>query len=155
MERTNFLIFKNRYCHFSSLGLKEVEKECRSLKIPFHVLRGEAKDVLVDFVKTNNVGAVVTDFSPLRVPMGWVKDVQKALPEGVFFCRADAHNVVPAWIASTEMETAAFKMRAKLEPKLPTYLTEFPPVIPHPVASSIKAQVVQKCFVLKFSVNVS
>ena len=45
------------------------------LKIPFKLLLGLAKDRLPQLVKELSVSAVVCDFSPLRVPMGWVKDV--------------------------------------------------------------------------------
>ena len=45
------------------------------MKIPFKLLLGLAKDRLPQLVKELSVSAVVCDFSPLRVPMGWVKDV--------------------------------------------------------------------------------
>ena len=46
-----------------------------ALKIPFNLLLGLAKDRLPQLVKEHSVSAVVCDFSPLRVPLGWVKDV--------------------------------------------------------------------------------
>ena len=45
------------------------------LKIPFKLLQGLAKDRLPQLVKELAISAVVCDFAPLRVPMGWVKDV--------------------------------------------------------------------------------
>ena len=44
------------------------------LKIPFNLLTGLAKDRLPQLVKEHSISAVVCDFSPLRVPVGWVKD---------------------------------------------------------------------------------
>lgn len=45
------------------------------LRIPFKLLEGLAKDRMPQLVKELSVAAVVCDFSPLRVPLGWVKDV--------------------------------------------------------------------------------
>jgi deoxyribodipyrimidine photo-lyase len=62
-----------------------VAEECQELDIEFHLLLGEAKVALPEFVKKSMVGCVVTDMSPLRVPKSWVTSVQKALPEKVGF----------------------------------------------------------------------
>ena len=45
------------------------------LKIPFKLLQGLAKGRLPQLVKELTISAVICDFAPLRVPMGWVKDV--------------------------------------------------------------------------------
>jgi len=66
-----FLEATYRHYAFMLKGLKEAEQECRQLGISFHLLTGYAKDVLPVFVKDNNLRAVVTDFSPLRVPREW------------------------------------------------------------------------------------
>ena len=57
------------------------------LDIPFHLLIGYAKDVLPKFVKDNKIGGLVTDFSPLREPRNWVKDVASGLPSSIPFCQ--------------------------------------------------------------------
>ena len=62
-------------------------QECRGLNIPFHLLMGEAKSVLPAFVKEHSIGAVVTDFSPLRTPMTWVSQVKDTLLDNVLFCK--------------------------------------------------------------------
>ncbi|CAG0913579.1 unnamed protein product [Notodromas monacha] len=129
---TKFMDATIRHFRFMLGGLREVEEECRSLKIPFHVLLGEAKSSLIEFVEEHQLGTVVTDFSPLHVPMSWVENVKSSLPDEVDLIRVDAHNVVPAWVTSNGMEPAAFKIRAKLEPKLDEFLTQFPPAIKHP-----------------------
>jgi len=64
-----------------------VESECRSLNIPFYILKGKAEDTLPAFVKEHKIGAVVTDFSPLRVPAKWVESVKKTLPKDIPFCQ--------------------------------------------------------------------
>ena len=60
-------------------GLREVELECRLLNIPFHLLSGQAKDVLPEFVRANKVGLVVCDFWPLRGPLAWIADLTPKL----------------------------------------------------------------------------
>ena len=64
-----------------------MEKECSQLDISFHLLSGPASTSLVQFVKEHQVGAIVTDFSPLRVPRQWLEDVIKAVPKDVSVCQ--------------------------------------------------------------------
>lgn len=127
-----FLDATIRQFGFMLKGLEEVEKECRKLDISFHLLMGEAKTVLPAFVKEKNIGGVVTDFSPLRMPTKWVEEMAKELPENVPFCQVDAHNIVPCWEASPKLEYSARTIRTKIHNVLSDYLTEFPPVVAHP-----------------------
>ena len=60
-------------------------QECKSLDIQFHLLRGEPELTLPGFVKSWNVGAVVTDFNPLRLPLQWTEKVKKELPDDIPF----------------------------------------------------------------------
>ncbi|CAH1780581.1 unnamed protein product [Owenia fusiformis] len=126
-----FLEATIRQFGFMLKGLQQVEKDCKELSISFHLLIGYAKDVLPQFIEENNIGAMVTDFSPLRVPSQWVKDVSEQLGKTPF-CQVDAHNVVPCWEASPKLEYGARTIRSKINNQLSTYLTEFPPVIKHP-----------------------
>ncbi|XP_050417837.1 deoxyribodipyrimidine photo-lyase isoform X2 [Patella vulgata] len=126
-----FLEATIRQFSFMLKGLQEVEEECRDLNIPFHLLVGYARDVLPQFVSENKIGGVVTDFSPLRVPMAWVEDVKNQLPKDVPFSQVDAHNLVPCWEASPKLEYGARTIRNKIHNQLSQYLTEFPPVIKH------------------------
>ncbi|KAF2359012.1 DNA photolyase class 2 [Trinorchestia longiramus] len=121
-----------RHYTFMIQGLKEVESDCKELGIPFHLLLGQAKDVLPSFVTSNDVGGVVTDYSPLKTPKQWVADVLSNIPEDIPLCQVDGHNVVPVWEASPKQEYAARTIRRKITDKLSKYLTEFPPLIPHP-----------------------
>ncbi|XP_055627562.1 deoxyribodipyrimidine photo-lyase [Toxorhynchites rutilus septentrionalis] len=134
-----FLDATIRHFKFMLKGLEEVASECESLNINFHMLSGLAKDTIPKFVKEHRMGAVVSDFSPLRVPMQWVDDVSKALPADVPFCQVDAHNIVPLWVTSDKQEYAARTIRNKVNNNLNTYLTEFPPVIKHAHKASFKA----------------
>nr|XP_054771038.1 deoxyribodipyrimidine photo-lyase-like [Lytechinus pictus] len=129
-----------RHYNFLLEGLKEVSQELHQLDIPFHLLTGYAKDVLPGFIKGHGLGAVVTDFSPLRTPRQWVNDVKDELPKNIAFCQVDAHNVVPCWEASEKLEYGARTIRPKITKQLTTYLTEFPPVVCHPFEVKTKAE---------------
>ncbi|XP_046571771.1 LOW QUALITY PROTEIN: deoxyribodipyrimidine photo-lyase-like [Haliotis rubra] len=137
-----FLEATIRQFGFMLKGLQEVEQECKTLNISFHLLIGYAKDVLPDFVKSNNIGGVVTDFSPLRTPMTWVTDVKERLPKDIPMCQIDAHNVVPCWEASPKLEYGARTIRKKNHDKLPEFLTAFPPVCKHPHDAKVKSELV-------------
>lgn len=129
-----FLDATIRHFGFMCRGLKEVEQDCTSLRIPFHLLRGSAADVLPQFLRDHGAAAVVTDMSPLRVPRRWVEDVgaslAKATPALPLY-QVDAHNIVPIWSASDKQEYAARTMRPKIEALLPKFFTEFPELPPN------------------------
>ncbi|XP_043926648.1 deoxyribodipyrimidine photo-lyase-like [Protopterus annectens] len=135
-----FLDATIRHFGFMLKGLQEVAEECKDLNIPFHLLIGYAKNKLPQFIKDHNIGGMVTDFSPLRVPLQWVQDVKENLPKDVPFVQVDAHNLVPCWIASDKLEYGARTIRRKIHDKLPQFLTEFPPVICHPYTANFKEQ---------------
>ncbi|XP_064638819.1 deoxyribodipyrimidine photo-lyase-like isoform X2 [Lineus longissimus] len=126
-----FLDATIRHFRFMLKGLREVEQECQSQGISFHLLTGYASEVLPKFVRDHNIGGVVTDFSPLRGPRKWVEDVREVLPDDVPLCQVDAHNIVPCWIASPKLEYGARTIRKKIHEQLPLFLTEFPPIIKH------------------------
>lgn len=59
------------------------KQECKALNVQFHLLHGSAAEVLPGFVSSHSLGAVVTDFSPLREPLQWLEDVEKRLPTDI------------------------------------------------------------------------
>ena len=114
---------------FMVRGLKEVEEECAALGIPFYLLRGNAQDTVPEFAQAHQAGLVVTDYCPIRITREWregVADKLKPLP----VLDVDAHNVVPVWEASPKQEVGARTLRPKITKLLPTYLTDFPLVVP-------------------------
>ncbi|XP_053685313.1 deoxyribodipyrimidine photo-lyase [Sabethes cyaneus] len=133
-----FLEATIRHYKFMLKGLEHVAKDCENLDIHFHMLTGMARNTVPKFVRDQEIGAVVCDFSPLRIPMQWVEEVGKALPSEVPFCQVDAHNIVPLWVTSDKQEYAARTIRSKINKNLDTYLTEFPPVIKHPYKETIR-----------------
>ncbi|KAM6989979.1 CPD photolyase [Tautogolabrus adspersus] len=124
--------------HFSFMlkGLKEVAKECKTLDIQFHLLHGSAGEVLPDFVSDRGLGAVVTDFCPLREQMQWLEDVKKRLPKDIPLLQVDAHNIVPCWVASPKREYSARTIRGKITKLLPEFLTDLPLVEKHPYTAT-------------------
>lgn len=85
----SFLNASIRYYKFLLKGLMQLEKECQELDINFHLLKGEPGVSILNFVKTYKMGAVITDFYPLKLPMSWIDDVQKNLPEDIPFCQVN------------------------------------------------------------------
>ncbi|XP_066565183.1 CPD photolyase isoform X2 [Amia ocellicauda] len=135
-----FLDATIRQFDFLLRGLEEVAKECSALGLEFHLLQGCAGERLPRFVQELGVGAVVTDFSPLRVPLQWVEEVKKALPRDIPLIQVDAHNVVPCWVASNKQEYSAKTIRNKINSKLPEFLKEFPLMAKHPHCASKPAE---------------
>lgn len=127
-------------------------------------------EVLPGFVSERRLGAVVTDFSPLREPLKWLDGLKKKFPKDVpliqvngflnctfiladFFVsrclkskarcllQVDAHNIVPCWVASPKLEYAARTIRGKITKQLPEFLTDFPLVGKHPHTAEQPAEV--------------
>lgn len=121
-----------RHCRFLAKGLAELESECQALNIRFHVLRGSPSREILRFVEKHEIGAVVADFSPLKLPLRWLQELRQNLPPDVPLCQVDAHNVVPCWQASDKLEYSARTIRKKITSQLEEFLTEFPPVTRHP-----------------------
>ncbi|XP_030608569.1 CPD photolyase isoform X2 [Archocentrus centrarchus] len=125
-----------RHYSFMLKGLKEVAKECKHLNIQFHLLHGAPGNVLPGFASDHSLGAVVTDFSPLREPLQWLEDVKKKLPQDIPFIQVDAHNIVPCWVASPKLEYSARTIRGKITNLLSEFLTDFPLVEKHPYTAA-------------------
>ncbi|XP_072297307.1 CPD photolyase isoform X2 [Eucyclogobius newberryi] len=138
------------YRHFSFLlkGLEEGSQELNSLGIEFHLLHGPPGDVLPGFVSDRSLGAVVTDFSPLREPLQWLEDIKKKLSKDIPFIQVDAHNIVPCWEASPKLEYAARTIRGKINKVLPEFLTDFPLVKKHSYTATRTAKQVDWAKVL-------
>jgi hypothetical protein len=50
-------------------------------------LFSQSQECVPELVNRLNLDAVVTDFSPLRVPLSWLTNVKKKLPDGIPFCQ--------------------------------------------------------------------
>lgn len=129
-----FLDANTRHYNFLVKGLQEIETECKSLNISFHLFHENGGIEVPKFVRKYSMGAVVIDFCPLRVPMGWVEQLKNDVPSDIPIIQIDAHNIVPVWVTSDKQEYAARTIRNKIVSKLPQYLTEYPPLNKHPHA---------------------
>lgn len=87
-----FLDATLRHYKFLLGGLKEVDSDLKNLDIQFHLLHGEPNTVVIDFIKKYEIGVLITDFFPLRLPMFWVNDILKKLPKNVAFCQVSNCN---------------------------------------------------------------
>jgi deoxyribodipyrimidine photo-lyase len=126
-----FLGATSRQFHFMLRGLKEVEQNLRQLNIPFFLLHGNPENEIPQFLNAHDAGALVSDFSPLRINKDWKRSVaeQIAIP----FYEVDAHNIVPCWIASPKQEWAAYTFRPKVHRLLAEFLEQFPDPQENPV----------------------
>ncbi|XP_014368761.2 deoxyribodipyrimidine photo-lyase-like [Papilio machaon] len=131
-----YLDVSMRQLYFLMKGLERVAEECKRLNISFHLLKSCDYYVLSKWIIEHKIGAVVCDFSPLRVPKNCLEEVKKKIKKEVPLVQVDAHNIIPCWIASEKQELTVWGMRNKINSKLDEYLTEFPPVIKHPYTSS-------------------
>jgi deoxyribodipyrimidine photo-lyase len=123
-----FLDATLRQYHFMIEGLKETEIALRKKGIPFHLLKGDCLETVPDLAKKLDCCAVVTDMSPLRVPVMWSEGVGSKLDKdfNVPLYQVDAHNVVPVWKCSEKQEYAARTIRKKVHQGMAKYFTEFP-----------------------------
>lgn len=149
-----FLEATIRQYGFMIKGLAEVEQTLRAKNIPMHLLMGDPVVNIPKFAQEHEAMLVVADFSPLRVPLGWVKSVAAVLDSGLTsktsngtssssstsssakkdkvyipLVQVDAHNIVPCWVASPKLEYGARTIRTKIQSKLTEYLTPIPPLL--------------------------
>lgn len=121
-----FLGATTRQYEFMLKGLQEVEASLAKYRIPLFVRIGEPDKEIAKFADTHHVGAVVSDFDPLRIKRAWHTRAGKALSCALF--EVDAHNVVPCRAASPKREFGAYTLRPKIRKVLSHFLTDFPKV---------------------------
>jgi deoxyribodipyrimidine photo-lyase len=117
---------------FMLKGLRQLANDLAHLNIPFFLVTGDPAQELVRFAEDYRIGAMVSDFSPLRLVRNWKSAVAARI--GVALEEVDAHNIVPCWVASAKAEYGAYTLRPKLLRQLPEFLQDFPPLSRHPVA---------------------
>jgi deoxyribodipyrimidine photo-lyase len=114
-----------RHFDFILRGLEIVEQKLQALNIPFCViLNNNVSVALKEFIRQNNVTAVVSDFDPLQHKQKWINDINTV--EGVAHYEVDTHNIVPCRKASPKAEFGAYTLRPKIKRLLPEFLTGFP-----------------------------
>ena len=119
-----FLGSLSRNLIFMLKGLQELEKDLSDLNISFVIMEGLASDIIPRFIADNEIGMIITDFSPLNIKASWIEEI---LPNiDITFYEIDAHNIIPCWFASNKQEYAASTFRPKVRKGLYVFLEEFP-----------------------------
>jgi deoxyribodipyrimidine photo-lyase len=131
-----FLGATKRQYGFMLKGLQEVEQDLAQMSIPFYLLTGSPKEEIPKYVAKYAIGALVTDFDPLRIKKGWKEGVSDKI--GIPFYEVDAHNIVPCRIASPKQEYGAYTFRPKIKRALPEFLQDFPAPQKHPISQQGK-----------------
>jgi deoxyribodipyrimidine photo-lyase len=120
----NFLGATIRQYGFMLDGLASVERALEERGISFYLLEGDPGKTLAEFAGHHRVGAMVSDFDPLRIKRRWKATLAKVLD--VAFFEVDAHNIVPCWQVSDKQEYAAYTIRPKIHRALPEFRDGFP-----------------------------
>lgn len=120
-----------RHYSFMLKGLGEVERSLAEKGIGFELILGDPPISLANYVNTNNISILVSDFDPLKVKREWKDSLNKriAIPHH----EVDAHNIVPCWIASDKPEFGAYTIRPKIKKHLPEFLSDFPEILSNPI----------------------
>jgi deoxyribodipyrimidine photo-lyase len=116
-----------RHYDFMLKGLRETETALRKLNVPFFLLNGQPEQTVPNFARKMFAGAVVTDFTPLRIGRLWREKVARSLE--IPLIEVDSRNIVPCWVASEKAEFAARTFRPKINRMLNEYLDPFPEVV--------------------------
>ncbi|MBN2521473.1 MAG: deoxyribodipyrimidine photo-lyase, partial [Bacteroidales bacterium] len=122
----DFLEAGYRQYDFMIKGLQKIEYKLEEKNIPFYILSGNPKKSIVQFLKSINAGALITDFDPLKIKRKWQSEVNKLI--NIPFYLVDAHNIVSCWQTSQKQEFGAYTIRPKIIRKLNEYLDNFPEI---------------------------
>jgi deoxyribodipyrimidine photo-lyase len=118
-----------RQYDFMLAGLRETEQALKRLDIPFRLLTGEPGAVIPRLAREKGLGCIVTDFNPLRLNLEWKQKLVGRLKVPLY--EVDAHNIVPAWVASDKQEYGAYTIRPKINRLLADFLEDFPAMRRH------------------------
>jgi deoxyribodipyrimidine photo-lyase len=126
--------------HFEFLlgSLAETEASLRGAGIPLIALRGNPGTEVARFARGLDAALVVTDFDPLRIKRGWIRELLDGCQAPVN--EVDSRNIVPARVASDHREFMARTIRSKISRLLPEFLDDFPdlPRHPHPWTGPVR-----------------
>jgi deoxyribodipyrimidine photo-lyase len=125
-----FLHGGKRQLEFKTAALRELESDCLKKHIPFRILVDETgtetATKVLSYADSIGAGAIVTDFSPLRISRRWSDVVRKKATIPVI--GVDTHNIVPVWAVSNKQEFGAYTLRPKLHRLLPQFMDMFPAI---------------------------
>ncbi|TKB07270.1 deoxyribodipyrimidine photo-lyase [Desulforhopalus sp. IMCC35007] len=116
---------------FMLTGINDLPKRLAPLNIGWTMLQGPPEKSLPAFLHQIDAHAFVCDFDPLRIKQQWKQKLISNL--NLPFYEVDAHNIIPAWTISEKKEYAAYTIRPKIKRLLADFLTDFPPLVRHPI----------------------
>ena len=131
------LDFDSPIYRFMGGGIKYMIKRARTLNLNLTIRQGDPCVIVPRYVNEIGAGALVTDFSPLRQMRAWRDKIAASISVKTF--EVDAHNIVPAWIASEKQEWGAYTIRPKIHRLLPRYLISFP-ALPIPATGNVSIE---------------
>ena len=120
-----------RQYQFLFEGLKEVHRDLIKLQIGFYLLEGLSHTEIPKFIEKQNVGHLVTDFTPLNIYRNRLSKVVNKIDIPV--TQVDTHNIIPVWETSDKKEYAAYTIRPKIKRLLDDFLIEIPELKWHPI----------------------
>ncbi len=135
----NYLGGIGRQWQFKMAALSELEADLAKLNIPIVITLEKTSDgisELEQWLAKHKVGAVVTDFNPLKISQSWVNQLREKLT--VPFFEVDAHNIVPCWFVSQKQEFGAYTLRPKINKLLPDFLASCPELKPLPKSNFLE-----------------
>lgn len=118
-----------RKLDFMIKGLEEVKTELKEKNIEFKIIF-KTENEYIDYLKTMDIGCLVTDFSPLNED----KRLTELISENInaAFYEVDSHNIVPCRYISKVQEYSAATLRVKVKRLIGEFLTEYPEIEKHP-----------------------
>jgi deoxyribodipyrimidine photo-lyase len=119
-------------------GLQETEKKLSEKNIPFFLILGSPEKEIPRFTVQHEIGALITDFDPLRLKKAWKQSVLDKVDIPVY--EVDAHNIIPCWIASPKQEFAAYTFRPKVKRQWLEFMDNFPNLKKHPFSWGKKSE---------------
>ena len=122
----SFLEATLRQFDFMLKGLAETAENAAKKKFPFYIFQGHPEVTITTFIEQNNIGALFTDFNPLKLISESKQKLIKKINIPVY--EVDSQNIVPTWIASPKKEFGAYTLRPKIKKLLPEYLENIPTI---------------------------
>lgn len=122
-----------RHYNFMLSGLEEVARSLSENGINFTILKGEPSSILANYINSNDISLLVSDFDPLKVKRDWKETLNSLIT--IPHHEVDAHNIIPCWIASEKLEFGAYTLRPKIKKHLPEFLSDFPEIKNNPISS--------------------
>lgn len=115
---------------FMVQGLKPIVTALQNLNIGWIFLQESPNTAMPKFLNGIDAHSLICDFFPLKIQKAWRKQLAEEITIPIH--EVDSHNIIPAWTTSNKREYAAYTIRPKIKRLLDDFLTDIPPLSPHP-----------------------